>query len=130
MHSDKNVERFKSKLLEEKKHLEGELSRLARVNPDNPKDLETTYGEPSEPAAESGAKEADPADAGERIEDYETRNAIEVQLESRLNEVDGALLRITSGVYGTCESSNGKEHDIEISRLEANPAARTCTAHM
>lgn len=116
--------------MEAKANLQKELSRLARVNPDNPSDLETTYANPSEPGANQSEREADPLDAAEHIEDYETRNAVEVQLESRLQEVNAALARIESGAYGWCESNSGEKHRIEEGRLAANPAARTCTAHM
>ena len=36
--------------------------------------------------------------------------------------------KIEDGSYGTCETGN--DHPIEKERLDANPAARTCKAHM
>jgi RNA polymerase-binding transcription factor DksA len=44
-----------------------------------------------------------------------------------LNTVVHALGKIEAGTYGVCEVSG---MDIEEDRLEANPAARTCKAHM
>ena len=41
--------------------------------------------------------------------------------------VDEALEKIEKGTYGICETGGEK---IEEDRLEANPSARTCKAHM
>ena len=61
------------------------------------------------------------------IEQYDNNKAILEQLEIRLNEVKRALEKIENGTYGKCEVSG---EDIELDRLEANPAAKTCKAHM
>ena len=61
------------------------------------------------------------------MEEYQNNKAILNQLETRLNEVKSALEKIENDKYGICEVSGVP---IEIDRLEANPAARTCKAHM
>jgi RNA polymerase-binding transcription factor DksA len=51
-------------------------------------------------------------------------------LEVRYNEIKSALKKIEEsapGAYGLCEVGG---EQIEEDRLEANPAARTCKAHM
>src|SRR5579872_1067837 len=111
---------FKEKLLEEKTKLEQELSGVGRKNPSNPADWEGT-----EP--ESNIDQADEEEVGDKIEGYETNTAIVKQLEARLLEVDAALEKIEQGTYGVCEIGGEK---IEEERLKANPAARTCKAHM
>ena len=40
-----------------------------------------------------------------------------------IEEIDEALRRISSGVYGTCE---GCRHEIPLARLQALPATRIC----
>jgi Tfp pilus assembly PilM family ATPase len=50
-----------------------------------------------------------------------------IAFEVGLQEVMTALTKIEEGTYGTCEVSGD---EIETDRLEANPAARTCKAHM
>jgi len=109
---------FKEKLETELKALEKELESIGRKNPDNPADWE---------AVERVERSADPNDSADAIEEYEENTAILKQLEIRFNEVKGALKRIGNGTYGVCEKGN---EPIEKERLDANPAARTCKAHM
>lgn len=111
---------FKNKLLEEKKLVERELLGVGHVNPDNPSDWEV------EPAT-MDIQEADKNERADRIEEFETNSAIEVTLENRLNEITEALARIEGGAYGVCEIGG---EEIENNRLLANPAARTCKAHI
>lgn len=109
---------FKEALLKEKETLETQLSSIGRRNPSNPADWEAL---PSETGAE-----ADRTDAADHIEDYEANTAILKDLEIRYNEVLSALEKIEKGTYGICEDSGG---EIPLPRLEANPAARTCSVH-
>ncbi|MDP3989460.1 MAG: hypothetical protein Q8P93_04465 [bacterium] len=128
MHMTRDIKKYEEALLKEKQELEGQLGHLGRANPATPGGFETTY-------ADSGAEVSDPnlqkPDQGERandIEEYETRNAIEVQLETRYHEVLEALGRIENHTYGWC-TQKGESHPIEDGRLEINPAAITCVAH-
>jgi RNA polymerase-binding transcription factor DksA len=66
-------------------------------------------------------------DNADIIEDMQDDNAALNELEGRLNLVDAALERIENGTYGTCEACG---ESIEEDRLNANPAATTCKAHM
>ena len=110
---------FEQKLKEELALVEKELSSIGRRNPKNPNDWEATPGT-------LDVETADVNSAADRIEEYEDNTAVLKQLEIRYNEVRNALERIKNGSYGICEISS--EH-IEVERLEANPAARTCIAH-
>jgi len=115
-----DIKNFKNKLLEEKDVLESELAGIARINPNNPKDWEPTPGDLNIP-------KSDKNDMGDAMEEYEGRMAVEVELENRLSNITKALEKIESGTYGTCKVDGGQ---IEIDRLEANPAAETCKAHL
>lgn len=70
---------------------------------------------------------ADPNEAADQLEEYQERRGETDALQARWNEVKHALEKIERGTYGTCEVSG---EPIEAERLEANPAARTCTTHM
>ncbi len=115
-----DIKHFKEKLEEEKAVLEKELSGVARINPDNPDDWEPTPGDLNIP-------KSDKNDMGDAMEEYEGRMAVEVELENRLENIKKALERIEKNSYGKCKVDGG---DIEIERLEANPAAETCKEHI
>ena len=114
---DTNI--FKKKLLEEKELVEKELETVGRRNPDNAADWE--------PVATAEEIPAERDEVADKLESFEENVAIVRQLESRLGEINVALNKIKNGTYGTC-SVCGKE--IETERLEANPAATTCKAHL
>ncbi len=115
-----NTEAFAKRLTEEKARLEKELAGIGRRNPSNPSDWEPI------PPAET-TTEADPIDAADYSTSFDTNASIVADLETRYNDVLAALLRIEDGSYGTCSVSGEK---IEKARLEADPAARTCTKHL
>lgn len=116
-----NTEKYKNILLEEKEKVEQELKGIGRINPSNPKDWEAI---PSEISSEERTEKNEIAD---KIEGYEENTAILNQLETRLKDINDALEKIEKGTFGICEISGEK---IEEDRLEANPAARTCKAHI
>jgi len=110
---------FKQALETELKELETELEAIGRRKPSNPADWE----------AEAPLEETQPGDYNEqadRIEGYEENTAILKELEIRYNNVKRALEKMEAGTYGICEVSG---EEIELERLEANHAARTCVAH-
>jgi RNA polymerase-binding transcription factor DksA len=115
-----DTEHFKTKLGKELSLLEEELSTVGRRNPSNPADWEPKPGK-------IDVMEADRNEAADRIEQYEENSGIVKELEIRYNNVKRALKKIEDGTYGICEIS---KEEIEIDRLEANPAARTCKAHI
>lgn len=114
-----NTAPYHATLEEEKARLEAELLTVGRRNPENPNDWEAL---PQETGQAS-----DPNDAADLITHYEDNTAILKELEIRYNEVLAALARITDGTYGIC-SVSGEE--IEEERLNADPAAKTCIAHV
>ncbi len=111
---------FEELLLKEQNLLETELSSMGRKNPNNPSDWQATI-------PENGADEADDAEVADSIEQLENNNGEVEQLEKQINDVRLALEKIKSGTYGICEIGG---EEIEEDRLEANPSARTCKAHM
>lgn len=116
-----DIEYFREKLNEEMQRLIEELQSIGRINPDNPGDWEAVAADLDEPPSADLNEEADDVEAfGENV-------AVLDQLETRFNEVKGALERIEEGTYGRCREC---EAQIESERLEANPAAETCTAHL
>lgn len=71
--------------------------------------------------------EADPNIVADRSEDWNERRGVLDALETRYNNINRALEKIAAGTYGICEISGSP---IETDRLDANPAARTCKAHL
>jgi RNA polymerase-binding transcription factor DksA len=61
------------------------------------------------------------------VEEWDGRQALVATLERRWNDINRALAKIGNGTFGTCEVC---ATSIEADRLDANPAARTCKAHM
>lgn len=114
-----NTDIYKTKLEEEKKVLESELSELGKVND------ETGEWEAA-PQAQT-APEADENDLSDRSQDFEERSSKVTVLNARLTDIVDALQKIEEGTYGVCEISG---EAIEEDRLGANPAARTCKEHM
>lgn len=120
MLNDDQKNAFKLRLEKERDLLQEELSTLGVQNPSLPGDWE-----PKMPDGETfGADRNDNADI---IEAMQENNASLNELEGRLNLVMRALKKFDDGTYGVCEVSG---QPIEIERLEANPAAPTCMAHM
>ena len=115
-----STEQFKSRLETELQEIETELKSVGRVNPTNPADWEAL-------PPHMDVERADSQEVAEKIDEYEDNTGILKELEIRLGEVRGALKKIAEGAYGKCEIGG---EDIEPDRLEVNPAARTCKAHM
>lgn len=115
-----DTKHFKDVLSKELAVIENELGTIGRKNVTNYSDWETM-----KPAMDTDR--ADETEVADSIEQYESNSAVLDQLELRLNEVKLALEKIEKGTYGKCEISG---EEIELDRLEANPAARTCKKHM
>lgn len=114
-----NTAAYAKRLEEEEKRLEGELASIGRRNPSNPADWEAL--------PENTGLESDTADTADQIDGYEANTAILKELETRYNDVLAAQGRIEKGTYGVCELGG---EEIEAARLDADPAARTCKAHL
>jgi len=97
-----------------------ELKSVGRINPDNPNDWEAVGADLDQPHS------ADPNEEADDIEEYGEHVAIVETLEPRFRELKAALDRIEAGTYGTCEVCGTQ---IEVERLDANAAARTCIEH-
>ena len=111
---------FKKKLEEEKSALTKQLQEVGRVNPDNISDWEPV-------AAELNISQSEVEERASEITSFEERSAIEYELETKLNEINTALEAIADNSYGFCRVCKSS---IEEARLEANPSALTCKAHM
>lgn len=70
---------------------------------------------------------ADPNVVADVAEDWTQRDAALSNLEVRYRNILRALKKIEDGTFGVCEISG---EQIEEDRLGANPAARTCKAHI
>lgn len=115
-----NTTQFKQALEEEKARLEVNLESVGRRNPSNPADWE------ARPTNDEGS-EADTLDEAQQNESFENNEAVLADLEVRYNQVIDALARIDAGTYGVCMVGN---EPIEEDRLNADPAATTCKAHL
>ena len=111
---------YKQRLEEDLAALTEELKSIGIHNPDVPSDWQAVP-----PAA--GSSTADPNEVADRVEDWNERRGELAELETRYNNLTRALKKIEDGTFGICEI-NGEE--IEADRLDANPAARTCKAHL
>lgn len=115
----KTLQELEQKLKEEKSFLKKTLSSFATKNKKVPYDYTARFPNPgSRPSADD--------ENAEEIETYDKNTALEHTLELRLQEVGIALQKIKkdNGSYGKCEIC-GKP--IKITRLKANPAAKTCS---
>ena len=103
---------LKEELLKEKARLEKDLGIIGMPT-EKEGDYETKFDDIGR----------DKEDNASEVEEYADNVAVEDSLEKQLKEVSDALKRIESGTYGVCENC-GQEIDIE--RLRAYPAAKTC----
>ncbi len=111
---------FKNKLEEEKKLLESEMKDIGRRDPENPSDWEAK-------PEEKDISTADENTVADAVEEYDDNVAIMDTLEGRYQEVTKSLEKMADNSYGICEVCG---QEIETDRLEANPSASTCKAHM
>lgn len=110
---------YKEELLALKATLTSDLATIA-VHRSDVDDWELT--------TESAEQDtADPNDHADIAEDSDERLAVFGELKTRYQHIVRALEKLAAGTYGVCEVSG---HPIEELRLKANPAARTCVAHL
>lgn len=114
------IEQLREKLVTEKLKLEEELSSIGKKSKNVPGDWDAV---PPETENTAGPDKNITADM---VEGFEETFSTEGGLEQRLFQVTEALKRFEKGQYGVCRVC-GKE--IEIERLNANPAAATCIEH-
>src|SRR5262245_17446702 len=111
-----DLDYFKSRLEKERSSLVAELKKVGRRDPKNPNDWDAK-------SEDMDILLADRNEVDDKFESLEGDVAIDKELEPHLNDVKAALEKIENHTYGTCEIC-GKT--IEIERLKANPAAKTC----
>ena len=112
-------EKIKDKLEKERNTLLEELRDMGKLNPET--------GEWEATPEELDFPESDQNDMADRFEDFEARSSMIKILELRLNNILKALKGLNKESFGKCEVC---KKDIEMKRLEVNPAARTCKQHL
>jgi len=111
-----------------KHHLEGELASVeSSLNDIAIFNEGTGEWEAKGEDMETTSPTQDSNEFADKLEEYEEHREELPALQARWSEIRAALEKIENGTYGTCEVDGGA---IEEDRLEANPAARTCKAHM
>jgi len=111
---------YKQRLEDEKGKLEAELSQLAVQDPENP-------GHWTLRGADLDIMEADDNEKADRTEETHIDSIVLDELGARYRLVLHALAKFDAGTYGICEV---RGQQIEEERLDANPAAKTCKAHL
>ena len=111
--------KIKEKLEKERDMLLEELKDMGKYNSET-KEWEAIPQEQNFP-------QADQNDMADRFEDFEARSSMLKVLESRLDNIMQALKNLNKESFGKCEVC---KKDIEMTRLEVNPAARTCKKHL
>jgi len=114
-----DLEHFRDKLKDEKSRFEDDLRAIARVDPSNPRNWEVVSAETDEVTFHD--------EVADRLEELDDRQAAVLELKTRLTNILNALERTNNGTYGLCATCH---QPIEAERLEANPAAATCKAHL
>jgi len=114
----KTVSHFKQKLTDELGRVEVELRSLGWKNEAG--EWDANGGDIDQTATESD-------ELGDRQEAYQENRAEIDEIQIQWKNIKRALEKIEEGTYGVCEISG---EEIEEDRLEANPSARTCKAHM
>lgn len=102
-----DTKQYEEKLKKEKAELEAQLKKMPEV----PNLGDDTEGELFE-------EEADEA------EEYVTNLGIKDSLKKRLADIDAALEKIRTGIYGKCEKCNSA---IGAEILNVNPEAKICS---
>jgi RNA polymerase-binding transcription factor DksA len=111
--------KIKEKLENERDMLLEELHDMGKLNSET--------GEWEATPEEMESPQSDENDKADRFEDYEARSSMIRTLEPRLNNILKALKGLGRESFGKCEVC---KKEIEMARLEANPAATTCKKHL
>lgn len=111
--------KIKEKLEKERDLLVLQMKDMGTMNPET--------GEWEAIPEDVGFKATDQNDMADRFEEYESKSATIDILEARLKSINNAIKAINKDTFGTCKIC---KKPIEMARLEANPAARTCKKHL
>jgi RNA polymerase-binding transcription factor DksA len=113
-----DINYFKTKLEEEKTGLEKDLSKIAHRNPQDSEDWQTT-------PEDLNIMISDKNELADVFEESANKEAVEKELEEKLNKVKDAIQKIKGKTYGICKEGC----KIEEKRLRADPTALTCIKH-
>jgi RNA polymerase-binding transcription factor DksA len=116
----KDLTYYKEKLEVERDKLAKELDGLGTADPNKPGDWEVKV-------PDMDVLMADENEVADRAEEQHIDSIVLDELEARYQTVETALGKLEQGTYGVCETCAAP---IEEERLEANPSAGTCKAHM
>jgi len=111
--------KIKEKLEKERDGLLEQMQGMGKLN------VET--GEWEATPEELDFPESDENDKADRFEDYESKSSVIRTLGPRLNNILKALKGLNRESFGKCVVC---KEDIEMARLEVNPAAQTCKKHL
>jgi|SRR3989339_779871 len=111
--------KIKEKLEKERDVLLAQMKDMGKLN--------TETGEWDATPEELEFPESDENDKADRFENFEARSSMMRTLAPRLNNILKALKGINRESFGKCEVC---KKDIEMARLEVNPAAQTCKKHL
>ena len=109
----------KDKLEKERDLLVGQMKDIGNLNTDT--------GEWDAVPEAVDRAEADQNEMSDRFENFEERSSRIKVLEKRLQDILESLKGISTGSFGKCKIC---KKDIELARMEANPAAITCKKHL
>ncbi|MBP6884003.1 MAG: TraR/DksA C4-type zinc finger protein [Candidatus Pacebacteria bacterium] len=112
-------QKIKDKLEKERDILLAELKDMGKLNP------ETNEWEAI--PEEIVSREIGQNDMADRFEDFEAKSSMIRTLGPRMSNILKALKGLGRESFGKCEVC---KKDIEMARIEANPAARTCKKHL
>ncbi len=111
--------KIKEKLEKERDILLGQLQDIGKLNP------ETNEWEAV--PEEQDSRDSDQNDMADRFEEFEARSIMIKALEARLNDILSALKTLNKTSFGKCSVC---DKDIEMARMDVNPAAKTCKKHL
>lgn len=114
-----NKKKIKEKLEEERDLLLKQMKDIGKLNKKS--------GEWDATPEELEFPESDENDKADIFENFETRSSMMRTLEQRLNNILESLKGLNKESFGKCKIC---KKDIEVARLEANPAAQTCKKHL
>ncbi len=111
--------KIKEKLEKERDELVEQMKGMGKLNKET--------GEWEAIPEELEFPETDENDKADRFEDFEARSSMMRTLEPRLALILKVLKGLNKESFGKCFVC---KKDIEMARLEANPAAQTCKKHL
>ncbi len=111
----KFLDDIKSKLLEEKTRLEGELAKFTTKNPHVQDDYDASFPEYGDESDENARE----------VADYTANKPLEITLEKTLRDVNKALTNLTNGTYGICKYC---DQPIDEKRLMARMTSGSCVS--